>query len=285
MTKCKKIKELFDEEFCEELNKEQETLLVNHLKECPTCRAEYNDQTSMLLFMKKRARVEPGPAFWDGYQARLMDRMEKEEVLVSNFGKKRVTFFHALVPRPRWAYQAVAAIVLVVIGIFLGRWLFPPASPADLAIRKGSIGSPPVVARLEPGSKLMNHTQDFIERSKVLLLAITNFDPQTEDAYVLNLPYQQKVSKKLLRRAGWIKNKFAAVKGLPLLQHKRYRQLKELVTDLEIILLQVANLESGTDISTIELVKNGVNIRGVLFKMQLTDFRQFINKKNKSKTM
>lgn len=282
MTKCKKIRDLFDEEFCEDLNKEQETLLENHLRECPTCRAEYNDLASMLLFMKKRARVEPGPAFWDGYQARLIDRMEKEDVLVSKPGKKRVTFFHALIPRPRWAYQAVAAVVLVVIGIFLGRELFPPAPPLNLAKR---MGQPPVVAKLEPGAKFMHHTQDFIERSKVLLLAIINFDPETEDAYVLNLPYQQEVSKKLLRRAGWIKNEFAAVNGLPSLHHKRYRQLKELVTDLEIILLQVANLESGADISTIELVKNGVKIRGVLFKMQLMDIRQFINKKNKSTTM
>ncbi|NIM17136.1 MAG: hypothetical protein GTO45_34475 [Candidatus Aminicenantes bacterium] len=282
MTKCKKIRELFDEEFYEELNKEQETLLENHLQECPACRAEYNDMTSMLLFMKKRARVEPGPGFWDGYQVRLMDRMEKEEVLVSKPGKKRVTFFHALIPGPRWAYQAVAAVVLVVIGIFLGRELFPPAPPTNLAKR---MGQPPVVAKLEPGSELMNHTQDFIERSKVLLLAIINFDPETEDTYVLNLPYQQEVSKKLLRRVGWIKKEFATVNGLPPLHHKRYRQLKELVTDLEIILLQVANLESGADISTIELVKNGVKIKGVLFKMQLTDIRQFINKKNKSTTL
>jgi hypothetical protein len=285
MTKCKKIRELFDEEFCEELNKEQETLLENHLRECPACRAAYNDMTSMLLFMKKRVRVEPGPDFWDGYQARLMDRMEKEDVPVSKPGKKQVTFFHALIPGPRWAYQALAAVVLVVIGIFLGRELFPPAPPARSDKRMGPMGPPFVAAKLEPGSELMNHTRDFIERSKVLLLAIINFDPETEDAYVLNLPYQQEVSKKLLRRAGWIKNEFAAVKGLPPLHHKRYRQLRELVADLEIILLQVANLESGADISTIELVKNGVKIRGVLFKIQLTDIRQFINKKNKSTTM
>jgi hypothetical protein len=285
MTKCKKIRELFDDELCEELNEEQETFLKKHLQECPTCRAEHNGMTSMLLFMKKRVRVEPEPAFWDGYQARLMDRMEKEDVLVSKSGKKWVTFFYTLIPCPRWAYQAVAAVVLVVIGIFLGRELFPPAPPASSAKRMGPMGPPPVVAKLEPGSELMNHTRDFIERSKVLLLAIINFDPETEDAYILNLPYQQEVSKKLLRQAGWIKNEFAAVNGLPPLHHKRYRQLKEVVTDLEIILLQVANLESSADISTIELVKNGVKIRGVLFKMQLTDIRQFRNKKNKSTTM
>lgn len=273
MTACKEIRNLFDEAFCEELNREEETLLHNHLRDCPTCRAEYDDMAALLLFMKKRVRPEPDSAFWEGYGARLLDRMEP---------KKRPTFSPTLIPVPRWAYQAAAAVLLVVIGIFLGRELFPPTPPAKPAER---MALPPAAAKLAPGSKLMNRTQDFIERSKVLLLAVINFDPQTEDAYALNLPHQQEVSKKLLRRAGWIKSEFAAIKELPPPLRKRYRQLSELVTDLEIILLQMANLEPGAEIATIALVKDGVKIRGVLFKMQLADIRRFINKKDKSKIM
>jgi hypothetical protein len=103
---------------------------------------------------------------------------------------------------------------------------------------------------------------------------MNNFDPKTEDSYVLNLPYQQRISRELLRQAGGLKSQ---------LHDLDQGQLTDLISDLEIILIQVANLDSDSDLSAIELVKNGVKIRGILFKIQLTDIRQSINKKKKSK--
>ena len=162
--------------------------------------------------------------------------------------------------------QAAAALVLVVIGIFIGREIFPPSSIKE--------PSPVLLSGFEPGTKLYHRAHNFGERSKVILLAMTNFDPETEDSYVLNIPYQQRISRELLQQAGGLKSE---------LDDLDQRQLRELISDLEIILIQVANLDSDSEISAIELVKNGVKIRGVLFKIQLTDIRQSINKKKKSK--
>lgn len=275
MNQCKQSKNLFDEALCKELNKEQKLFLENHLQECPKCRSQFEEANAMLNFMKKRVRQGPGPAFWDGYWEKLRDRMEKENVLHTKSEKRRKTFsrfFQFLNFSPRWVVQAAAALVLVVIGIFIGREIFPPTTTTGPGKQ---IYQPPVlVSGYEPGTELYHRTHNFIERSKVILLAMTNFDPETEDSYVLNLPYQQRVSRELVQQAGGIKTELADLDQ---------RQLRELISDLEIILLQVANLESDSDISAIELVKNGVKIRGVLFKIQLTDIRQSINKKRKSK--
>jgi hypothetical protein len=159
-----------------------------------------------------------------------------------------------------------------VIGIFIGREIFPPSAAKDPG--KQIDQSPVLVSGYEPGTKLYHRTHNFIDRSKVILLAMTNFDPETEDSYVINLPYQQRISRELVQQAGGLKSELADLDQ---------RQLRELISDLEIILLQVANLDSDSDISAIELVKNGVKIRGVLFKIQLTDIRQSIDKKKKSK--
>lgn len=269
MNQCKQSKDLFDEALCKELNKEQKLFLENHLQECPKCRYEFEEANAMFNFMKKRIRQEPGPAFWDDYWEKLRDRMEKENVLQSKCKKTRKTFFRYfqfLNFSPRWVVQAAAALVLVVIGIFIGREIFPPSSIKE--------PSPVVVSGFEPGTKLYHRAHNFVERSKVILLAMVNFDPETEDSYVLNLPYQQRISRELLQQAGGLKSELADLDQ---------RQLRELISDLEIILLQVANLDSNSDISAVKLVKNGVKIRGVLFKMQLTDIRQSINKKKKSK--
>jgi hypothetical protein len=275
MNQCKQSKDLFDEALCKELNKEQKLFLENHLRQCPKCRSEFEETNAMLDFMKKRVRQGPGSAFWDGYWERLRDRMEKENLVHVKSEKSRKTFsqfFQFLNFSPRWVVQAAAALVLVVIGIFIGREIFPPSTTRGPG---KPINQPPVLAaRFEPGTELYHRTQNFIDRSKVILLAMINFDPETEDSYVLNLPYQQRVSRELVQQAGGIKSQLADLDQ---------RQLRELISDLEIILLQVANLESEPAISAIELVKNGVKIRGVLFKIQLTDIRQSTNKKRKSK--
>jgi len=273
MNRCKQSKDLFDEALYRELNKEQKLLLENHLRECPKCRSEFEKANRMLNFMKKKVRQEPGSAFWDNYWEKLRDRMEKENLLQTEIGKKRETFsriFQFLNFSPRWVVQAAAALVLVVIGIFIGRVIFPPAKEPVKQMDQ----LPVFVSGYEPGTKLYQRTHNFIERSKVILLAMINFDPKTEDSYVLNLPYQQRISRKLLQQAVGLKTELSDLDQ---------RQLSDLVSDLEVILLQVANLESDSDISAIELVKNGVKIRGVLFKMQLTDIRESINKKKKSK--
>ncbi len=272
MNPCKQCKDLFDEVLCQDLNKEQKLFLDNHLQECPKCRSEFEEANAMLNFMRKKVRPEPGPAFWDDYWEKLQDRMEKENLLHAKSEKRRETFprfFQFLSFSPRWVIQAAAALVLVVIGIFIGREIFPPAKEPVKQMQE----LPVLVSGYEPGTKLYQRTHNFIERSKVILLAMINFDPQTEDSYVLNLPYQQRISRELLRQAGGLKTELA---------DPGQGQLRELISDLEIILLQVANLDSDSDVSAIELVKNGVKIRGVLFKIQLTDIRQSINKKKQS---
>ena len=275
MNRCKQCKDLFDEALCKELNKEQKRFLENHLQECPKCRSKFEEANAMLNFMKKRAHKEPGPAYWDNYWEKLQDRMEKENVLHTKSEKRRKTvsqFFQFLNFSPRWVAQAAAALVLVVIGIFIGREIFPPSSTKEPG--KQMEPSPVLVSGYEPGTKLYHHTHNFIERSKVILLAMTNFDAETEDSYVLNLPYQQRISRELLQQAGGLKSQLSDLDQ---------RQLTDIISDLEIILIQVANLDADSDISAIELVKNGVKIRGVLFKIQLTDIRQSIDKKRKSK--
>jgi hypothetical protein len=59
------------------------------------------------------------------------------------------------------------------------------------------------------------------------------------------------------------------------LSGRRQRRLQELISDLEVVLLQIANFESESDMSVIELVQDGIKSRGILFKIHLADTAQF----------
>jgi hypothetical protein len=266
MSDCKKCQDLFSEAFYEELNAEQKKFLENHISICEGCESEYEEMTSALKVMEKRARPEPEQAYWNGYWNKLARRMEDEKTLAP----KSKSWWPAFTFVPKWAYQTAAALLLVSLGVFFGRMVFsPPVSDTKQAHRPG------LISQQGPGVELASRTQNYIERSKLMLLAIVNFDPETEDSYALNLPYQQQISKELVQEASYLKSKLA---------DSGQRRLENLITDLEVILLQIANLESEYDFEAIDIVKEGVSRRGILMQINLTDIRRSIQKRNKSKS-
>ncbi|MGD8539962.1 MAG: hypothetical protein PVI66_14700 [Candidatus Aminicenantes bacterium] len=259
MSDCEKYRNMFVDALYEELSTEDNPILKKHLRECDSCRNEHDELAATMDTMSQRIRPEPDPEFFGRYWDRLAKRMDKERVArtagirwwESIFTRRRQVF-------PRWAYQAVASVLLVVVGIFLGRMVFTPAQVADQPVSM-------VQAVTAPGPQI-NVSQrafDYIQRSKLIVLAISNFDPENQDPYALDLPYQQQVSRELVQEASWLKEELSG---------RRQRRLQELVSDLEIILLQIANLEADSDISAIELVQDGVKSRGILFKIHLAQY-------------
>jgi hypothetical protein len=58
--------------------------------------------------------------------------------------------------------------------------------------------------------------------------------------------------------------------------------LEDLIASLEIILLQIANLESDNDFEAIELVREGINRQGILMEINLSDLHRSIKKEDRS---
>lgn len=260
MSDCERYQNMFVDALYEELSAENKPVLEKHLKKCDSCRHEYDEMAATMDKMSRRVRPEPDPEFFDGYWDRLAKRMDKERVLRSTgdkwwasiFSRRRQVF-------PRWAYQAVASVLLVVVGIFLGRMVFNPGQVVDQPATVVQAGTEP-----GPQINVSQRAIDYIQRSKLIVLAISNFDPENHDPYALDLPYQQHVSRDLVQEASWLKGELSG---------RRQRRLRELVSDLEVILLQIANLEAESDMSAIELVQDGVESRGILFKIHLAQFK------------
>jgi len=258
MKDCKRCSGLLVEALYGKLDPKAKAFFDGHIGSCPACAAEFRSLTETLKAMDERARSEPGQDFWDGYWDRLASRMGKEKAAEKrprSWGKRLGRIWSLA---PRWAFQAAAALVLIVIGVFIGRAVFTPQRTPVEASRqtvKATAGQP---AKSDPVLRARN----YVDRSKLVLLALVNYDPKTEDSYALNLPYQKQVSQELVTQAGKLKSD---------LRDPRQRRLRELVADLETILLQIANLETENDLEAVEFVKQGVENRGVLFKINLSE--------------
>jgi len=260
MKECNRCCSLFVEALYDELDADAKAVFELHLDSCPSCAAEYKAMAETLRTMDNRVRPDPGRSFWDGYWERLTGRMEKEQpaVAVSRPWWRRLGRISSLFPR--WTYQAAAAVILIVLGVFIGRSVFSPR-PAPLDISRQRAQAPRVIPA--PDDPVLR-AQNYIDRSKLVLLALVNHNPVTEDSYALNLPYQKQISQRLVTEAGRLRSDLKA---------PGQRRLRELVSDLETILIQIANLESENDFEAVEFVKQGVENRGLLLKINLSEMR------------
>ena len=252
MSDCKKCREHMLEALYGELAPADRARFDKHIEACPACAAERAALEETLGLMGRRERPDPGPEFWDGYWDRLSRRVVWEAT-----GEARRPSLAArlggLVPRlPRWSYRVAGAAGLILIGILIGGRLAGPGGRAG----KMTAAAPVVRA----SSPAVVQAGDFIERSQVLLLGLVNYDPATEDAYALDLGGKKAASRELLARAPAIRK---ALNG------PGERRLRELVADLELIMLQIANLESGQGLDGVELVKQGIDRQGLFLKIDL----------------
>ncbi len=265
MNACKKCRSFLVEALYDELEPKAKSFFERHTSSCPGCAAEFRALMETLRTMDRRTRPEPEPEFWNGYWDRLSFRLEKDELsghVSSPWWRNpgRVWKF-----APRWVYQTAAAVALLVIGVWIGRTVFVQRQvPLDVATQTRAVPS------VQPaGTNPVLRARDYIDRSKLVLLALVNYDPAAEDPYALDLRRQKQVSRELVNEAGQIKSD---------LKDPRQRRLRELVTDLETILLQIANLEAENDLEAVEFVKQGVENRGILLKINLSEMSEEFSK-------
>ena len=255
MSDCKKCREHMIEALYGELAPVHQDLYDRHRAACPECAAEHAALAETLGLMAKRERPDPGPGFWGGYWDRLSRRMlweATEEGRGPSLAERIGRVFARL---PRWAYQTAGAAALLLMGILIGSRLIGPSGSATT----GTPGTTAAVSAPAPAGAVAQ-AGDFIERSKVLLLGLVNFDPAVEDAYAFDLGGKKAASRVLAAEAPAIRQ------GL---SEPGHRRLRELVTDLEVIMMQIANLEAGQDVDGVELVKQGVDSRSIFLKIDL----------------
>jgi len=250
MGTCREMRELMVAALYDELDGRQRETLDRHLRSCSACAQCYRQMSETAGMMSERERLERDDAFWTSYWQRLNPRLESGAV-------EQPTMRYS-VWRRHPAFRAGVAAALILIGVLLGKWVWQKDRPQASA--PGPIVSVPYpgdVTVAEP----VHRAEAYLQRSKVLLLALANFDPATDNAATLNLPTQRQISETLVQEAVYLKSELSDTAEL---------RLRELVDDLEVILLQIANLENEHDLAAIELVRSSVTNQALLFRIDLS---------------
>ncbi|MGE5741269.1 MAG: zf-HC2 domain-containing protein [Candidatus Aminicenantes bacterium RBG_16_66_30] len=274
MKRCRYWRKRIPEAIYGELDAKTRETMESHLAACGGCVRLYEGMAGAVRKMEARPAPDREPEFWEGYWDRLESRMALEAAASDDAAAETEAAAAGRSRRPRrafrlpaWAFGAAGAIVLIAIGIFIGRTFFRPSAELPALVRTAPSETDPG-GRLTPAAveaaPLAVRTSRYLKRSRMLLLAVVNADPQDGDPFRLNLPLQKRTSEELLREAVVLK---AGFRGSD-------RRLERLVSDLELILLQIANLSTDSDASDIEVIKAGVEDRDIFFKINLSEIRR-----------
>ncbi|MGH1366668.1 MAG: hypothetical protein ACRBF0_24120 [Calditrichia bacterium] len=223
----------------EELSESERSDFEELLQKDSDFAKSYTDLQKTASFMSQREKVDPGEAFWQGYWDKLEPQLQETPTATR------------IIKLPNWAYQTVAAAAILLLGVFIGRsFMQPPRQVVPIDVVQAAA----IEAR----------TDAYLERSKVLLLGLVNME-QKEDLESLNFQRYQNVSRKLLNEGGHLKEAF---------QQPGKARLRQLVSDLEIILMQIANLDAQEDFTAIEMLQTGVERRGIMLKINLEEMQR-----------
>ena len=253
--KCKACRTMFPDAVYNELPEKKRPAFHAHLHECESCRRQYDELKLTLGIMDEKERPQLSETDWDQFWQKLSDKIETRKVDAKAFtswlGKIKAIFQF----EPKWAVQIAGMAGILFIGILIGRFYFG-AEPTGIKTTSPAFSM---------NAELAGTTSAYLQRSKVVLLGLVNFDPQKDDPYVLNFPEQKKISRKLVKEAFVLKRQ---------LRQSHQEQLCRLVSDLEVILMQIANLESDYDLPAIEMVKSGVERRGIFLKINIEEMEK-----------
>lgn len=253
MRKCKKIKELMPDALANqnvfpeaELKKIRE-----HINGCPQCSGDYKKLAGLMTVMNKRQRPQMSDAFWDNYSLRLEEKLDaaaaadEQKQATKTAGWKRWAGNFDF--KIHWVLYPAAAVAILAVGIAIGQYL---SLHTEKDIVNTAISS---LRQLSPA------VAEHFENIRPLLLDYANSSPQdSKTAPAETVLVEKSTVKKLLLENQLLKRLMAKNNNIT---------VKELMDELELILLELAN-DSGNGEETRRAVQQLIKENDVLFKIK-----------------
>jgi hypothetical protein len=233
-----------------ELPSEQQEWFTDHMAECDACRKSYSALLVTLGTASSFEIQEDLKSSQERYWTRLSVQLVEEATSVREASHLRWK------PSYQLAMAAVAALLLVALGIVIGRFTFKQPAPAPPVQATGTVPGPGDTLSVAQAQ----HASEYLDRSKVLILGILNNRPDRGAAFQASFQRQQRVSRELIGESCLLQEELA---------NPRQARLRSLVGDLERILSQIASMDAEHSLAGVEVLKSGLTDGTILFKINV----------------
>lgn len=233
MKKCNKYLEMLADGSFKDLPAEKQEKILQELEKDPDCLTKFKTMKKTLQLTYNNVVPDPGEKYWEEYYQHLDKKL-------NTWQEEKSTAVWPVI------YKAAA---FIAAGIFIGYLLF----------------NKPVSVEPQPDNTIQQaalnrETAELLEDSKVLLLGIVNLDADESDAGKIDFSFQKEISGNLLKKTADLKQ---------LLKDSPNKRVISLLSDLEMILMQITNLENEFDLPSIEIIKSGASEQSIMFKINM----------------
>jgi hypothetical protein len=184
---CERFREQIPEYLAGSLGHAEHERLVAHLETCPACRAELAELNAVWRGLGSLPEPEPDPAM----RARFLEVLEAYQAgRASGLGRQA-----GGLPHSRHVWQSVLAFALLMVGVFLGRYVAQPRGPSpDVAQLKGQVES---LRQLVTLSLLQEQSPSSRLRGVTYSYQMARPDEQVEQALLYAVNHDSNVNVRL----------------------------------------------------------------------------------------
>ncbi len=220
-----------------------------HLQNCEQCAANISLLQSILVEAGKMEKQTAPDSLW----LTIEKELDAEAATFWSALKERLSELYRATKLgfPGPAYKASFGLALVLIGVLIGRFVMP-SQHQDLPLS--------LLNSKQPRLQLAARTNTYFEKSKILFLGVVNADEA--DLHRTDFSPEKKWANALVEEAAFLKEN---------LSDRKNARTKQLVGELELILLELANMETSANLDNVELIRSGIEQKGLLLKINLHD--------------
>jgi len=251
-----------------ELPEQLRKTIEAHLSSCKRCAAELESVRETISLMDtglERPSAHRTELYWQHFAGKVERRIERDD-RATNEDSILKRFLDSFVDHRKpfsIGFASALTLVMIAFGIWTV-WIKNPASQTTTAEQPAQQLASSDPSRIQKAA-LDLRAQDYLEQSKVLLIGLMNTDTKTLGAFGTSLQREQEISRTLVSESGDLTSK---------LNDPSQRRMKELISDLQLILVQIANLGSKHALPGVEIIKGGIEHNDILFKINLEEIQR-----------
>ena len=250
MDTCADMRDLLADALLGGLDSSQKAVFESHIAGCESCAREFERLGALMTLLREYQRPEPDDGYWRHWEEKLESRLDS--IAAEDRPERRLGGWIGLVHRV-WMPAAAAAVLIGAIAL---GWHI--TSDSGRQGHTAAVSPSPSPAHIS----VVIEARRYLDRSKLVLLGMRTFDPAEADEFRPSFARESEISRQLIRESASLKEQLASTNQV---------RLCGLVNDLDVVLLQIANLGRDYDERDLELIQLCIERKALLFKINLED--------------
>jgi anti-sigma factor RsiW len=249
-----------------DLDEKDRAFVASHLVECAACREEC-EEVREALGMLSPTGGQPSDALPDAFWTAMLNEVDQKiagtsdpsgvRLWISVWQQRASDWLTMAVVPHRRIILGVASIAIVATSAFVTWSLLrqSPDRPAFAASPAGAESTESGLASVSPPAE--TRMDSYLRKSRLLLVGVTNMSDV--EGQPVDLSAERNTSRELADEARALKQQTLDDRSL------------DLISELEKIQIELANMESRNEMPTMALVRSGIERENLLFKIRIQE--------------